>query len=87
RLDRAHEDGLNDADYHVASLKGGETPEMLATAEIRLTLATLKFARQAEAGRFYPGRLSELVTPKLTIPDPEAVLKNLSTASDVSAAL
>ncbi len=87
RLDRAHEDGLNDADYHVASLKGGETPEMLAAAEIRLTQATLKYARQAEAGRFYPGRLSDLVTPKLTIPDPETVLKTLAAASDVSAAL
>lgn len=87
RLDRAHEDGLNDADYHVASLKGDQTPETLAAAEIRLTQAALKYARQAQAGRFYPGRLSDLVTPKLTIPDPDAVLKTLAGAADVAAAL
>ncbi len=87
RLDRAHEDGLNDADYQVPALKGEPTAESLASAEIRLTQATLKYARQAQAGRFDPARLGELVTPKLSIPDPEAVLKTLASASDVAAAL
>jgi len=87
RLSRAGEDGLNPNDYPAPALTGEPTAETLAKAEITLTESTMKYARQAEAGRFDPLRLSELVTAKPTIPDPDGVLKTLASAPNVADAL
>jgi murein L,D-transpeptidase YcbB/YkuD len=87
RLSRASEDGLNASDYPVPAITGDLTAESLAKAEIALTQSAMKYARQAQAGRFDPSRLGELVTEKPSIPDPDSVLKSLAAASNISDAL
>ncbi|MDR3374034.1 MAG: L,D-transpeptidase family protein [Ancalomicrobiaceae bacterium] len=87
RLGRAAEDGLDVADYPVPTLGQEPGAADLAKAELQLTESALKYARHAEAGRFDPIRLSELVTAKPPVPKPEDILKTLAAASDVSAAL
>ncbi|MDR3496290.1 MAG: L,D-transpeptidase family protein [Ancalomicrobiaceae bacterium] len=87
RLGRAAEDGLEVTDYPVPTLGDGPQAEDLAKAELQLIESSLKYARQAEAGRFDPIRLSELVTAKPPVPKPEDILKTLAAASDISAAL
>ena len=87
RLARAQEDGLNAADYPAPTMSGTTSAESLAKAELQLTESALKYARQAQAGRFDPIRLSDLVTAKPTIPDPDAVLKTLAASTNVSESL
>jgi murein L,D-transpeptidase YcbB/YkuD len=87
RLAHAGDDGLRPSDYPAPTLAGEPTAETFVKAELQLTETVLKYARQAEAGRFDPAKLGENVTPKLTYPEPEAVLKTVAAASNVSEAL
>jgi len=87
RLAAASEDGLDPKDYVVALPARGAAPAVLADTELRLAAAALAYARHAQAGRFEPSRISSLVTPTRDIPDPAAVLANLSAAANANAAL
>jgi L,D-transpeptidase YcbB len=90
RLDKTYEDGLDPNDYPlptVAVLPLDNRDVVLADADIKLSVAVAAYARDARGARVDPARLSKLVTPKLDLPDPGAVLAQVSTASDAGAAL
>jgi L,D-transpeptidase YcbB len=86
-LRAAEEDGLDPADYGVV-LPGRQAPdEDWAEADIRISAAALRYARDARGARIEPSKLSSLVTPHLTLPGAEEVLSNLAAARDAGAAL
>ncbi|MFG1397676.1 L,D-transpeptidase family protein [Roseixanthobacter pseudopolyaromaticivorans] len=87
RFAAAAEDGLEPSDYARPRLSPGADPLTLARAELKLAATALLYARHAQAGRFDPSRISELVVPTRSFPDALEVLSNLSTTSDASAAL
>ncbi len=87
RLGKAGEDGLDAETYAVATPATPVTPISQAKAELDLARAALAYARDAQAGRFNPIRISELVTPTREIPAPLAVLEALAAAPDADAAL
>jgi murein L,D-transpeptidase YcbB/YkuD len=58
-----------------------------AIAEIKLALATLKYARFARGGRLAPSRISDLFDQKPNARDPNTVLTELAAASDAGAYL
>ncbi|MFG1420723.1 L,D-transpeptidase scaffold domain-containing protein [Roseixanthobacter liquoris] len=87
RFAAAAEDGLEPSDYARPRLSPGADPLTLARAELKLAATALLYARHAQAGRFDPSRISELIVPTRSFPDALEVLSNLSTTSDASAAL
>ncbi|MDQ4136615.1 MAG: L,D-transpeptidase family protein, partial [Pseudomonadota bacterium] len=89
RLKSAAEDGLETLDYPipaVASTKG-EPVEDWAEAEIRLSAASVLYARDARGGRIEPSRLSSLMTPRLDLPAGDEVLRALSGTANAGAVL
>jgi murein L,D-transpeptidase YcbB/YkuD len=78
-LARAAEDGLRPADYAQPRLLLPR-PGDLAAADVRLTLAAVRYARDARGGRIDPRRLSALITPKLELPTAGDVLSRLGAA-------
>ncbi|OYY83026.1 MAG: hypothetical protein B7Y61_10925, partial [Rhizobiales bacterium 35-66-30] len=87
RFAAAGEDGLEPSDYARPRLSPGADPLALARAELKLAATALLYARHAEAGRFDPSRISQMIAATRTFPDAREVLSNLSTSSDASAAL
>jgi murein L,D-transpeptidase YcbB/YkuD len=89
RLKAADEDGLDPADYAFpdAGLRKDATPLQWARADVKLSLAVLRYARDARGARIDLARLSALVTPKLAMPDVAEVLGKVSSAKDAGAAL
>jgi L,D-transpeptidase YcbB len=82
-LKRASDWGLTSADYAVPPVGGvGITNAKLAEAELILTRAAVKYARDSHSGRFDPQRISELIDLMSTPPDPVAILTGLSAATD-----
>ena len=55
-------------------------PEALADAEIKLSLAVLKYARHARGGRLDPPSLSEVIDRRPHIYDPKSVLRAIAAA-------
>ncbi len=87
-LKRAGDWGLTTADYAVPPINPATvTNAKLADAELALTRAAVKYARDAHVGRFDPQRISELIDLMSTPPDPVAVLTGLTSASDPGAFL
>lgn len=81
RLREADEDGMEQGDYAVPAVgvaHGGDTPVELSEAELRLAISAILYARDARGGRIDPTRLSSLITPKLDLPAPDAVLARLA---------
>jgi murein L,D-transpeptidase YcbB/YkuD len=80
-LSAAGADGL-DADRLASALpairKGIVPAEKRNEAEIAFSLAAFLYAHDARGGRLEPSRLSQLLTPKLDIPAPQAVLDQLA---------
>ena len=92
RLWKADEDGLDRTDYVAPILdplpsSTREREAVLASAELRLSLLAVRFARDARGGRLNPTRISALITPELTLPDARDVLSRLIEAPDANAAL
>ncbi|OYW35614.1 MAG: hypothetical protein B7Z45_06500, partial [Azorhizobium sp. 12-66-6] len=88
RFAAAGADGLEPGDYARVKLSAGADTDALARAELKLAASALLYARHAQAGRFDPSvRISAMVTPSRTFPDPLAVLSNLSQVADAGAAL
>ncbi|RDI57252.1 L,D-transpeptidase family protein [Microvirga subterranea] len=85
----AADDGLNPTDYPLPdlALRKDSAPAQWAEADLKLSAAVVRYARDARGGRLEPSRLSPLVTPKLDLPDAGAVLAEVSSARDASAAL
>jgi L,D-transpeptidase YcbB len=85
----AAEDGLDPADYPLpdVALRKDAPPARWAEADLKLSAAVVRYARDARGGRIEPSRLSALVTPKLDLPDAGEVLARVATAPDAGAAL
>jgi len=89
RLKAADEDGLDPADYPLprTSLNKDSAPAQWAEADLKLSVAVVRYARDARGGRIEPSRLSPLVTPKLDLPEIENILAAVSSSRDAGAAL
>jgi murein L,D-transpeptidase YcbB/YkuD len=89
RLRAADEDGLDAADYPipVPAASRAATPAEWAEAELKLSAAAIRYARDARGGRIDPARLSALITPELDLPEAGEVLAALKAASDPGTAL
>jgi L,D-transpeptidase YcbB len=63
------------------------TPEAQAAAEMRISLAALKYARHARGGRIDLGVLGRSIDQKPPVLEPRTVLTRIATASDAAAYL
>ncbi|MGE0767335.1 MAG: L,D-transpeptidase family protein [Hyphomicrobiaceae bacterium] len=80
--------GLDVPELAPASPEGPDlTAEALADAEIRLSLATLRYARQARGGRFEPTDLTPYLDRKSPLLEPQSVLEGIATAAEPDAYL
>ncbi len=80
--------GLDLSAFSVPSNPGASaSPETAAEAEIKLSLAVLKYARYARGGRLDPTSLSPLIDRRPHIYDPNSVLEGISTADSADAYL
>jgi murein L,D-transpeptidase YcbB/YkuD len=83
---RADDWGLIAGDYALPALAIGVTAGTeaaaadLADAELRLSLAVLKYARHARGGRMDPGELSHYIDRKPPLLDPKTVLEQIAKA-------
>jgi murein L,D-transpeptidase YcbB/YkuD len=86
RLGHAAEDGLRPVDYAVALPPSGDGASF-ASADVSLSIAAVRYARDARGARVDPARISALIGARRTLPDTAEVLADLSAASDAGAAL
>jgi murein L,D-transpeptidase YcbB/YkuD len=56
--------------------------DVLADAEVRLSLTALKYARHARGGRVEPTALTKFLDRKAVVFDPRSILEQIATASD-----
>ena len=89
RLRAADEDGLDPADYALPDrgLRKDAPPAQWAKSDVKLSLAAIRYARDARGARIDLARLSALVTPKLSLPAVDEVLSRVSAAGDAGGAL
>ncbi len=89
RLKAADEDGLVPADYPLPdfALRKDAPSRQWAEADLKLSAAVVRYARDARGGRIEPTRLSALATPKLELPEAGDVLAKVSVAKDADAML
>ncbi len=86
RLAAAGEDALFPSDYTPPALSvTGD--EARVEAELRLSALALLYARDARGSRIEPRRLSNLITPRLSLPGAREVLDRLASAPDSGMAL
>ncbi len=85
----AGEYALNPSDYPLpaASIGSDPTPDQLADAEVKLSLASLNYAHDAHVGRINPEQVSNIIDRGSTPPSPKAVLAELAKANDAGTAL
>lgn len=87
---RAADYGLDPAALDAPALKSAPTtgtPEVMATEEVRLSLAALKYARHARGGRFEPTSLTKFLDRKSQVYEPASVLEQIAQAKDAGAYL
>lgn len=91
RIGQAAMDGLDPAAYRTPGVGLGvertAPPGRLARAEIQLSLAVERYAREAYAGRVDPSSISPNIDIRPHLPDPIEVLASVSSASDPAATL
>jgi murein L,D-transpeptidase YcbB/YkuD len=85
RLKNASADGLDPADYPVPAFGTFSSAEALAEGDVALTRSVLDYARHLSTGRIAPTRVSAEVDYGNHTPDPAAVLREVTSASDVDA--
>ena len=84
----ANDWGLDASAFQVPSNPGASaTHEAAAEAEIKLSLAVLKYARHARGGRLDPTSLSPVIDRRPHIYDPKSVLEGISAAESADAYL
>ncbi len=84
----ANDWGLEASAFQLPSNPGSSaSPEVLAEAEIKLSLAVLKYARYARGGRLDPTSLSPIIDRRPHIYEPKSVLEGISAAESVDAYL
>jgi murein L,D-transpeptidase YcbB/YkuD len=81
---KADEYGLRSSDYDLPKSDGfvSNSPtasDWLADAEIRITFAALRYARDARGGRLNPSRLSSNLDFTIALPEPRLVLESIAT--------
>ena len=91
-IGKADDFGLRASDYHLPKLDGFDpdspgAADRLAEAEITLSLATVRYARDARGGRIEPLRLSPNLDPTLALPDPLQVMESIVFRADAAAYL
>jgi murein L,D-transpeptidase YcbB/YkuD len=85
-IKRADDWGLNAADFPLPApamtiaANSEVTTAELATAELKLDLAVLKYARQARGGRMDPSALSNYIDRKPSLLEPTAVIEQIAKA-------
>ncbi len=80
--------GLDASAFQLPANPGAAaTPEALAEAEIKLSLAVLKYARHARGGRLDPAALSPIIDRRPHIYEPKSVLQGISAAESADAYL
>jgi murein L,D-transpeptidase YcbB/YkuD len=87
RLKQADADGLDPSDYRTPDFAAASSPEALADAELRLTMAVLTYARHAQVGRVHYSRVSADIVYNLVPPEPADVLAKMTSAKDAGDAL
>jgi L,D-transpeptidase YcbB len=82
---KADDWGLEASAFDLPSLSGGSaSTDELAEADVKLTLALLKYARHAKGGRVDPKRLSRILDAERPFKDPNVVLRDIA-ATDAPA--
>jgi L,D-transpeptidase YcbB len=80
--------GLDSSAFSIPSNPGSSTQtEAAAEAEVKLSLAVLKYARYARGGRLDPPAISPLLDRRPHIYDPKSVLEGISSADSADAYL
>ncbi len=77
-IKKADDWGLNASDFELPQLASGADANLQGDAEVKLSYATLKYARYARGGRVEPLALSNILDMKPPLKDPKAVLQDLS---------
>ena len=84
----ANEWGLDASAFQIPSNPGASAHlEAQAEAEIKLSLAVLKYARHARGGRLDPSSISPIIDRRPHIYDPKSVLEGISAADSADAYL
>ena len=84
---RADDWGLKASAFDLPTLPDGQaTDETLADAEIKLSLAALKYGRYARGGRLDPPSVSRMFDQKPVIYDPKSLLQALAVTDEVDTA-
>ena len=87
-IHNANEWGLDASAFQTPSNPGASAnPETVAEAEIKLSLAVLKYARHARGGKFDPTALSPIIDRRPHIYEPKSVLEGISAAESADAYL
>ena len=86
-IKKADDWGLEAKAFNVPDLASGASADAQADAEIKLTLAVLKYARYARGGRVEPLSLSNILDMKPPLKDPKVVLSEISESSSPDAYL
>jgi murein L,D-transpeptidase YcbB/YkuD len=88
-IGKADDYGLRASDYKLPKADGlsGADTQALADAEITLSLAALRYARDARGGRIEPVRIDPNLDPTLALPDPLQMMESLAIRSDAAAYL
>ena len=87
---KADEYGLQAADYELPNLDGlGRNSEndSLADAELKISLAVLRYTQDARGGRLTPARLTKNLDPTPGLPDPLQVMESIAVRGDPAAYL
>jgi murein L,D-transpeptidase YcbB/YkuD len=87
RLQQADTDGLDPSDYRTPDFAAAASPDALAEAELKLTMAVLTYARHAQVGRVHYSRVSADIVYNLVPPEPAEVLAKMADAKDAGEAL
>ena len=91
-IEMADDYGLRASDYVLPEadtfdVADADTAEWLADAEIKISYAVLRYARDARGGRIEPARLSRNLDPSLALPNPTEVIESIAFRSDPAAYL
>ncbi|MBM6594951.1 L,D-transpeptidase family protein [Microvirga pudoricolor] len=80
----AAEDGLDPTDYPLPDMGAprGWNDKAWAEAELKLSAAAVRYARDARGARINPARLSNLVAPSMSVPDAGEVLASLASSKN-----
>jgi murein L,D-transpeptidase YcbB/YkuD len=87
RLKDAAAEGLDASDYPVPAFGTFTGADALAAGDVKLTHSVMTFARHLATGRIAPTRVSAEVDYGNHTPEPAEILKKISSARDIDAAL